>query len=333
LEAIARFDLASTFAVAESASFSQISEACGIAEDDVRRFLRFAMTDFIFKEPQKGRVTHTPASRALAEDTGLRNFVVHACAEMWPAASRTVDAMVKWPHSQEPTQTGFNLANETENPIFVEVGKNPARAERFAKAMEWFHRNERYADRHVVEGYDWSVLGHGLLVDVGGSHGTMSKTILECFPQMRCVVQDHASAIDSAEVPENLAGRIEFVAHDFFSEQNVVADVYLLRWVLHNWSDRYALMILKQLIPALNKGAKVIVVEMCLPEPGVLSLTEERQARMMDISMKQILNARERSAEDWSRLFNEADPRFQLVQIKRPQLSELSIIEFSWQDA
>lgn len=222
---------------------------------------------------------HTPASRALAEDTGLRNFVIQACAEMWPAASRTVDAMVKWPRSQEPTQTGFNLANETENPIFVEVAKNPARAERFAKATEWFHRNERYADRHVVEGYDWSVLGHGLLVDVGGSHGTMSKAILEHFPQMRCVVQDNASAIESAEVPENLTGRIEFIAHNFFSEQNVVADVYLLRWVLHNWSDLYALMILKQLIPALRHGAKVIVVEMCLPEPGVLSLTEERQAR------------------------------------------------------
>lgn len=279
LEAVARFDLASTFAIGESASFAQISEAGRIAEDDVRRFLRFAMTEFIFKEPQRGRVTHTPASRALAEDAGLRNFVVNGCAEMWPAASRTIDAMVKWPQSQEPTQTGFNLANETEDPIFVEIGKNPARAERFAKAMEWFHHNERYADRHVVEGYDWSDLGHGLLVDVGGSHGTISKAILERFPQMRCVVQDHASTIESAKVPENLTGRIEFVAHDFFSEQNVVADVYLFRWVLHNWSDQYALMILKQLIPALRKGAKVIVVEMCLPEPGELSLTEEKQAR------------------------------------------------------
>ena len=52
----------------------------------------------------------------------------------------------------------------------------------------------------------------------------------------------------------------------------------------------------------------------------------------LDMAMKQLLNAKERSAEDWIQLFQEADPRFLLAQISKPQLSELSIIEFSWEE-
>jgi hypothetical protein len=49
------------------------------------------------------------------------------------------------------------------------------------------------------------------------------------------------------------------------------------------------------------------------------------------MTMKQLFNAKERSADDWIKLFREADPRFRLVEIKKPHLSDLSIIEFCWQ--
>ena len=52
----------------------------------------------------------------------------------------------------------------------------------------------------------------------------------------------------------------------------------------------------------------------------------------MDMAMKQLLNAKERSAEDWTQLFYEADPRFKLVKISKPELSEFSIIEFCWKE-
>lgn len=47
--------------------------------------------------------------------------------------------------------------------------------------------------------------------------------------------------------------------------------------------------------------------------------------------MKELLNAKERTSEDWKQLFHDADPRFKLLQIKKPPASELSIIEFSWE--
>ena len=146
-----------------------------------------------------------------------------------------------------------------------------------------------------------------------------------------------------------MANRFEFRAHDFFTEQPVHgADIYLFRWVLHDWSDKYALKIVKSLIPALKHGAKVIVNEFCLPEPGEMTPFQEKQARYvrfprntfihlrscnsnLDLGMKELLNAKERTSEDWKQLFQEADPRFKLISIKKPPASELSIVEFCWE--
>ena len=249
-----------------------------MTEDDTKRFLRFAMTDRVFKEPRKGVVAHTPASKAL-RNSWLRGCIWQICQELWPAASRTIDAVIKWPGSEEPTQTGFNLANNTDDPIFVELGRFLERAKRFADAMTYFNMKPGFENKHMVEGYDWAAVGNGLLVDVGGSHGSLSMAIADRYPEIRCVVQDRPEIVETASVPPAIANRFEFLAHDFFTKQPLSADVYLLRWVLHNWSDKHSIKILRSLVPALKHGAKIIVVEICLPEPGVFSQSDERQVR------------------------------------------------------
>lgn len=47
--------------------------------------------------------------------------------------------------------------------------------------------------------------------------------------------------------------------------------------------------------------------------------------------MKQILNGKERDADDWSELFRNADSRFKINSIKRPPGSMLAIIEAVWE--
>ncbi len=107
MQAISHFKIASSFPVGREASFTQISEACGLNEPDLRRLLRHAMTKHIFSEPRKGFVCHTAASRLLAEDEQMLDWVSASTSELWQAASQTVTAMVKFPGSQEPNQTVF----------------------------------------------------------------------------------------------------------------------------------------------------------------------------------------------------------------------------------
>ena len=107
---------------------------------------------------------------------------------MWPAAARVVDAMTIWLDSEELMQTGFDIANDTTEPFFEEIKETPRRAERFADAMTFFHAGPGLEMAHVVNSYDWGALEDAVVVDVGGSHGSVAREIVRSFPRIRCIV-------------------------------------------------------------------------------------------------------------------------------------------------
>ena len=141
----------------------------------------------------------------------------------------------------------------------------------------------------LVQHYPWSLLSHGrgtaTIVDLGGSNGSVSIALASAHPDLSFVVQDLPHVIQSMrqkaqQLPSHLVGRITWQEHDFFTPQPVAgADVYLFRYIFHNWPDSYAVRILQQLIPALKHGARVVVNDHLLPEPGTASLTTEREVR------------------------------------------------------
>lgn len=101
-------------------------------------------------------------------------------------------------------------------------------------------------------------------------------------PTINCIVEDSPDVVVQGQegLPADLRGRISFQAHDFFQEQPVKgADVYLLRLVLHDWSDKYSKMIIKALIPALKPGAKVVINDRVIPGRGEAPYLAEREAR------------------------------------------------------
>ena len=150
--------------------------------------------------------------------------------------------------------------------------------------MSMFNSREGMEPSHLLDAYPFSSLNSGqsaLFVDVGGSHGPVSIALAQRFPFMRCIVQDLPETIaKKPTVPPELQGRVEWMAHDFFTPQPVTnADVYYFRWVFHDWSDKYSVQILRNLIPALKPGSRVLVSEYCLPEPGIISPIKERMLR------------------------------------------------------
>ena len=135
---------------------------------------------------------------------------------------------------------------------------------------------------HILDGFDWPTIGNGSVVDIGGSHGSLSIAIAQKYPNVSFVVQDRAAVAREgrAKLPSELTNRVSFMAHDFFNDQPVLdADVYMLRWVLHDWSDKYAVRILQALKPALKDGAKIIIMEHVLSEPGSVPAYQERGLR------------------------------------------------------
>ena len=145
-----------------------------------------------------------------------------------------------------------------------------------------FSVGDGFETYHLVDAYPWGTMNAKVFVDVGGSHGTASVALAQHLKSIHCIVQDRPEVVaeGSSKVPAELTDRITFMAHDFFSEQPIKgADVYFLRWILHDWSDKYCIKILRCLIPALKVGARIIVSEFNVPPPGVVPRIQERRVR------------------------------------------------------
>lgn len=99
----------------------------------------------------------------------------------------------------------------------------------------------------LLEGYDWASLGDALVVDVGGAQGHIAFALARHYGNLRIVVEDMDKVVEGCEAPGDLAapGRISFRAHDLFAEQTVKGDVFLFRWIMHNWPDSFCVRILQ----------------------------------------------------------------------------------------
>lgn len=173
---------------------------------------------------------------------------------------------------------GFAVANNTENSFFNELGRDPERARRFAGAMSLFSSTPALSPCHLMEGYPWSALDDAVVVDIGGSHGDVAQALAREFPKLRLVVQDLPSVVAGAVLQPDL--QLKFMPYDFFDQQPVKdADVYLLRWILHDWPDAYNIKILRAQIPALKKGASVLIMDSVMPPPGAVPNSVERKLR------------------------------------------------------
>ena len=161
------------------------------------------------------------------------------------------------------------------------MGADPVRAARFSDTMAVFASSRGFETSHVLNGYDWAALRDAHVVDVGGSRGHIAIPLAKASPRLRFTIQDVAATIAGADsdIPDKVADRVYFMVHDFSEKQPVVADVYFLRWILHNSSDKYCIEILRNLVPALRPGAFLLINEICLPQPGAIIQWREKQLR------------------------------------------------------
>ena len=337
LRVIYHYKIAHIVPLEGSASYAEIASQVGLHEDIVFRFLRAAMSNHIFDEdPATGHVRHTAISHLLATNTGFADSVGLQIEELGPAGTRVIDAWNKWgPEAREPNQTAFALLNNTELPIFDVLGAHPARAQRFGSAMHFYTRDGRWDLPHMLNAYDWGTLDRdgALVIDIGGGKGSISQFLARHTAHVRFLVQDLAHVVPTAreELPAELAGRVEFMIHDFFKPQppQSTPDAFLLSWILHNWPDEYCVRILRALVPVLRPGNRVLIYEYVLADEPVRDL-EGRFGLQLDMIMCAAFNGRERRRAEYELLLARSDERFVLEAVRRAKGSTMSIIEVVW---
>jgi hypothetical protein len=102
-----------------------------------------------------------------------------------------------------------------------------------------------------------------------------------------------------------LADRVELSQGDIFRGIGASADIYLLKWVLHDWDDATCQAILRRIGAAMPGGATLIVIE------GVQHRnTPDPRFSMIDLQMLVVTDGgRERSVPELERLISAAGLR------------------------
>ncbi|OCL08124.1 S-adenosyl-L-methionine-dependent methyltransferase [Glonium stellatum] len=320
----------------EKTTFAQIAKDCNLDEEDTRRMLRLAMTDYLFTEPENGVVMHSAASYELARNPLLSAWIGVTVQENWSPMLKISEAISKYPGSEEPMESAYAIAHNLSEMPFKVWERDPKRIKQFSDAMAFLHSDSGFQPSHILLGCQFSGPDPPTFVDIGGSQGHVSISLARLHPNMKFIVQDtpQTVALGAEQLPEDLKDGVTFMAHDFWNEQPVKdADVYFFRCIFHDWSDKYSVRILRNLIPALKKGARVIISDVCIPPKGVVSMYKEHWIRGLDVVMKCFTNAKEREAGDWAALFTKADPRFKFLGVRMPPGSKDAVIEAEWTSA
>ncbi|KAI1417113.1 putative O-methyltransferase [Hypoxylon sp. FL1857] len=141
-----------------------------------------------------------------------------------------------------------------------------------------------------------------LLVDVGGGKGHDLLAFHQKHPRQegRLILQDLAPVIDNIE---GIDSAVELMTYDFFAEQPVKgARSYFYHHILHDWSDRKCLEILRHVKKAMKPGySKLLIHEMIIPEQGASAFHA-----MLDMTMMAFNAGMERTERQWKQLLEEA---------------------------
>ena len=182
----------------------------------------------ILAQTTDGKWQQTSMSDVLRSDATetLRHFACLIADDWHVRALGSLDETVRT--GEQATSRIYGM------PVFAYFEKDRKSAETFDKAMTSFSTLEAPA---VAEAYDFS--GIRSLADIGGGHGLLLATILERYPDMTGTLFELPQVVrDLAGGPlEPFRDRVRVVDGDMFKSVLPGADAYIMKRIVHDWSD------------------------------------------------------------------------------------------------
>lgn len=114
----------------------------------------------------------------------------------------------------------------------------------------------------VLATYDFSQ-AH-TVVDVGGGYGQLLCPILQAYPPMQGILFDQPYVIQEAQTmiaQTPIANRCTLVGGTFLEQVPAGGDIYMIAFVLMDWSDEEAIRILRNCRAAMGAGGKILILE------------------------------------------------------------------------
>jgi hypothetical protein len=284
----------------------EIALKCGAHAPSLYRVMRMLAGMGVFKETPGKRFALTPAGELLKSDApGTMRYFAMMFGDEWTTRA--------YEHFTDCLRTGQDGVSKAYGKhVFDLLSERPEQLATFQAAMT---SSSTLAGRAVADAYDFS--GIERLADVGGGHGRLLASILRRYPRLNGVLFDLPEVVGS--VPEDqfagCEGRIQIESGSFFERVPEGCDAYIMKHIVHDWSDERCRTILKLMREKLPKNGRVLVCEMVVTgDPG------PSPAKMLDIEMLVMtVGGKERTEGEFAELFAASGLRLnRIVPTERP---------------
>ncbi|XP_058248920.1 probable bifunctional dTTP/UTP pyrophosphatase/methyltransferase protein isoform X1 [Hemibagrus wyckioides] len=217
----------------------------------------------------------------------LHAYILHCNDMIWPLFNHLESAVREGTNQHEKA-----FGKKSEN-VFQDVYLK--KAEMVMCFMNAMHSIAKVTGRDVATAFDLSRFKTAC--DVGGCTGAMAYEFTKAHPDLSVIVFDLPAVIElrSHFQPIEQAGRVSFVAGDFFKDDLPKADLYILARILHDWSDEKVHELLSKLSKTCTPGCGLLLSEILLDEER----TRPSRALLQALSMSE---GRQRNTTEYSNL-------------------------------
>ncbi|MFE3755454.1 methyltransferase [Nocardia tengchongensis] len=237
---------------------ADLARAIGASEDGVRRLMRLLISAGVFGQRRDGAYELTGISQGLRTDAAvsMRDLFVFLGNDLHRK---------HWSYLADSVRSGRSLWPELEGMEFFEFAEqHPEAGQVFDQAMTSVGS---LSTEPLQAAFDFGRFGS--IVDIGGGRGSLLVDILHRHPSMRGTVFDLPRVADGLEeqlLGPGLTGRLTVEGGSFFDTVPKGADAYLLKHIVHDWSDADAERILRTVRTAMESEARLLIIEMVMPE-------------------------------------------------------------------
>jgi hypothetical protein len=274
-------------------NIDDIALEVGANPQHLYRLLRVLAMHGIFAESDYKTFSLTPAAELLQR--GMMRDGVLLCGEVtgdgswWKAVGVLKDSVVTGePAFERLFGKGF----------FEYIESRPNCREWFDRGMANFSTGENSA---IASSYNFSIFRN--IMDIGGGQGGFLTEILKLNQNAQGTLFDVPEVVENPAYfsDSDLEGRWEQKSGDFFAAVPENADAYILKRILHDWSDERCIEILRSCRRAMSKNSVLLVIDSIIPSGNT-----PHSGKVMDILMMVFAEGRERTEADFQNLFEQA---------------------------
>lgn len=186
--------------------------------------------------------------------------------------------------------------------LFEYRDSNASFREVFNQAMSSYSSIQTVWILEALDRYDFSKIQQ--VCDVGGGQGHLLCSLLMKYSHLRGSVLELDTVIKNKELlwgkKMGLEGRCTYVSGDMFDDVPR-ADAYIMKMILHDWSDDECVKILSNIYRRVSNGGTVFIAEHMVPGPE-----KPHFSKLFDIHMMCVASGRERTAEEYGDLLKRA---------------------------